>query len=232
MVYVIAVAIIWIIASFVVQSVVGAGVSPFLIAYLCNSLFIVYLPLVEGGNVFWQWLERRRWKQLHESESVEKETAHLLEDPGVVGTEEVNPNSGVVKEQGVFEVASEESLMSAPHEVSNREWSRREIAQVSLLICPFWFLAQFTFNLSLRYTTVTVCVFDLVTSVSRIIVLRLSHLIATLYALSTVAIIRMVGFFECFCWRFKKDFNAVKSVPFGYRMESYEDSKFYQWVDD
>lgn len=152
MVYVIAVAIIWIIASFVVQSVVGAGVSPFLIAYLCNSLFIVYLPIVEGGNVFWQWLERRRWKQQHESESVEKETAHLLEDPGVVGIVEVNPESGVAKEQGVFEVASEEI---APREVSNREWSRREIAQVSLLICPFWFLAQFTFNLSLRYTTVT-----------------------------------------------------------------------------
>ena len=160
MVYVIAVAVIWIVASFVVQSVVGAGVSPFLITYLCNSLFIVYLPVVEGGNVFWKWLERRRLgrQQPREASSgaqsgAEKETVHLLEEPGVV-----NPNSGLVKEPEVLEVA--EDPMDAPREIANREWSRREIARVSLLICPFWFLAQFTFNLSLRYTTVTVSVFS------------------------------------------------------------------------
>ncbi|KAF2292632.1 hypothetical protein GH714_026131 [Hevea brasiliensis] len=34
-------------------------------------------------------------------------------------------------------------------------WTRTRVAKVSLLICPFWFLAQLTFNLSLKYTTVT-----------------------------------------------------------------------------
>ncbi|KAK4407331.1 putative vacuolar membrane protein [Sesamum angolense] len=34
-------------------------------------------------------------------------------------------------------------------------WTRRRTAKVSLLICPFWFLAQLTFNLSLKYTSVT-----------------------------------------------------------------------------
>ncbi|KAL5647781.1 hypothetical protein ACJX0J_042136, partial [Zea mays] len=34
-------------------------------------------------------------------------------------------------------------------------WTRARVAQVSMLIRPFWFLAQLTFNLSLRYTTVT-----------------------------------------------------------------------------
>ena len=142
MAYVIAVAVIWIIASFVVQSVVGAGVSPFLITYLCNSLFIVYLPVVEGGKALSQWLEEKKKRRGGESTEAapvaekekEKETVHLLEEP--------NPK----EELGVSEVKS-------------REWSRREIAHVSLLICPFWFLAQFTFNLSLRYTTVTVNVF-------------------------------------------------------------------------
>ena len=38
-------------------------------------------------------------------------------------------------------------------------WSRCRVAKVSLLICPFWFLAQLTFNLSLKYTTVTVSKF-------------------------------------------------------------------------
>ncbi|MQL80375.1 hypothetical protein Taro_012828 [Colocasia esculenta] len=35
------------------------------------------------------------------------------------------------------------------------QWTRTRVAKVSLLICPFWFFAQLTFNLSLKYTTVT-----------------------------------------------------------------------------
>ena len=38
-------------------------------------------------------------------------------------------------------------------------WTRRKIAHASLVVCPFWFLAQYTFNLSLKYTTVTVSFF-------------------------------------------------------------------------
>jgi hypothetical protein len=51
MLYVVAVALIWIAASFLVQSVVDSGVSPFLITYICNSLFLVYIPVVEIGRV-------------------------------------------------------------------------------------------------------------------------------------------------------------------------------------
>lgn len=45
--YIFLVATIWIAASFVVQSVVDEGVSPFLVTYICNSLFIIYIPIVE-----------------------------------------------------------------------------------------------------------------------------------------------------------------------------------------
>lgn len=165
MLYVVAVAVIWIVASFVVQSVVGAGVSPLHIAYICNSLFVVYLPIVEGGRVFRAWLERRSVGRDQREESgskagADKETVHLLEDPAVgavvaIESEElghVNPNH-VANQQEAVEA---EISLEASQEVTNREWSRREIAQVSLLICPLWFLAQFTFNLSLRYTSVTV----------------------------------------------------------------------------
>ncbi|KAI4341607.1 hypothetical protein MLD38_026309 [Melastoma candidum] len=51
--YIVAVAVIWIAASFFVQSVVDAGVSSFLITYICNSLFVVYIPIVEIGR----WVE-------------------------------------------------------------------------------------------------------------------------------------------------------------------------------
>ncbi|XP_044503155.1 uncharacterized vacuolar membrane protein YML018C-like isoform X2 [Mangifera indica] len=50
LIYIVAVATIWIAASFVVQSVVDAGVSPFLITYICNSLFLVYIPIAEIGR--------------------------------------------------------------------------------------------------------------------------------------------------------------------------------------
>ena len=39
---------------------------------------------------------------------------------------------------------------------SKGRWSRGRVAKISLLICPFWFMAQLTFNLSLKYTTVIV----------------------------------------------------------------------------
>ncbi|RZS28701.1 hypothetical protein BHM03_00062334 [Ensete ventricosum] len=47
LIYILAVATIWIAASYIVQSVVDSGVSPFLITYICNSLFVVYIPIVE-----------------------------------------------------------------------------------------------------------------------------------------------------------------------------------------
>ncbi|CAI7849100.1 unnamed protein product, partial [Closterium sp. NIES-53] len=39
--------------------------------------------------------------------------------------------------------------------VEEARWTRGRVAGVSLAICPVWFLAQFTFNLSLAYTSVT-----------------------------------------------------------------------------
>lgn len=50
--YIITIAAIWITASYITQSVVDAGVSPFLVTYICNSLFMVYIPLVEIGHHF------------------------------------------------------------------------------------------------------------------------------------------------------------------------------------
>jgi drug/metabolite transporter (DMT)-like permease len=38
-------AIIWVLASFVVQKVEDEGLSPFILSYIANSLFVVFLPL-------------------------------------------------------------------------------------------------------------------------------------------------------------------------------------------
>ncbi|CAN8269570.1 unnamed protein product [Cochlearia groenlandica] len=174
LIYIFAVATIWIAASFVVQSVVDGGVSPFLITFICNSLFVVYLPLFEigryiedsyGSLLFW------RNKRSHLLELVESEKDVLL-GHDVVKLVESGGASGVVvrdseEEDGneienvELEVVGDDSVnVSGEANVSKGldekgRWTRMRVAKVSLLICPFWFLAQLTFNLSLKYTTVT-----------------------------------------------------------------------------
>ncbi|KAJ0249617.1 hypothetical protein HA466_0150860 [Hirschfeldia incana] len=163
--YILAVAMIWIAASFVVQSVVDAGVSPFLITFICNSLFVVYLPLFEigryledayGSILFW------RNKRSHLLDLVESEKDVLLGEGGVVVSSDVvvvreeGDGSGI--ESGVESVELEVVNVSSGDNKGLDEkgrWTRMRVAKVSLLICPFWFLAQLTFNLSLKYTTVT-----------------------------------------------------------------------------
>ncbi|KAF2540450.1 hypothetical protein F2Q68_00033089 [Brassica cretica] len=101
--YILAVATIWIASSFVVQSVVDAGVSPFLITFICNSLFVVYLPLFEisryledayGSILFWR---SKRSHLLELAESSEKE-ALLGQD--VVHSDASEVSGVVVREDG------------------------------------------------------------------------------------------------------------------------------------
>lgn len=180
--YLFAVATIWIAASFVVQSVVEAGVSPFLITFICNSLFVVYLPLFEigryledayGSLLFW------RSKRSHLMELVESEKAVLLgQDVSGVKSDATESSSGlVVREEEIseggngiesglenveLEINGSVNVSDGASGVSNKgldekgRWTRMRVAKVSLVICPFWFLAQLTFNVSLKYTTVTV----------------------------------------------------------------------------
>ena len=148
--YIFAVATIWIASSFVVQSVVDAGVSPFLITFICNSLFVVYLPLFEisryledayGSILFWSS------KRSHLLELAESEKEALL-GQDVVHSDASEVSGVVVREERDSEDGN------GLDETGRR--TRMRVAKVSLLICPFWFLAQLTFNLSLKYTTVTV----------------------------------------------------------------------------
>lgn len=178
LVYIFSVANIWIAASFVVQSVVDAGVSPFLVTYICNSLFVIYIPMVEigryledsyGSLLFWRNKKRSSLEELRESEQ-----AILLGD-GYLGVKADELNPSVIMEDGISSL-NEKAVHSNLDSVSNElertlpvqadedvnkgvdekgRWTRARVAKVSLLICPFWFLAQLTFNLSLKYTSVT-----------------------------------------------------------------------------
>ncbi|KAH9784897.1 solute carrier family 35 member f5 [Citrus sinensis] len=174
LIYIVAVAIIWIAASFVVQSVVDAGVSPFLVTYICNSLFVVYIPIAEigrylvdtyGSVLFWKNRKSGTLQELGDSEKAilleesnvgvkgEELPQSLILQEGEIGQQEKNIDSG-------SEFVSDEFQCSLPvveveEFAAKGRWTRTRVAKVSLLICPFWFLAQLTFNLSLKYTTVT-----------------------------------------------------------------------------
>ncbi|XP_058101515.1 uncharacterized vacuolar membrane protein YML018C [Magnolia sinica] len=185
-VYIVAVAAIWIAASYIVQSVVDEGVSPFLITYICNSLFVVYIPLVEIGRYFEDslanlWFTNRPGNDLNDHRLGDSKKAALLgeEDSNTTG-DGLNTSEFVHKERlsqygkdTVLERESEihesERMLLCGDNSSARQvnrngskeldakgrWTRTRMAKVGLLISPFWFLAQLTFNLSLKYTTVT-----------------------------------------------------------------------------
>ncbi|KAL5056040.1 hypothetical protein RYX36_036722 [Vicia faba] len=179
LIYIIAVALIWIAASFVVQSVVDDGVSPFLVTYICNSLFVVLLPIVEIGRYFedsyrglWFSKSDDKSKTHLEGRLGESEEAVLLRDNESRGEvvesavdviEDRNEGSELVPDDNVVEglvgrVSLVENVDQSGLDEKGR-WTRCRVAKVSLLICPFWFFAQLSFNLSLKYTTVTVSEF-------------------------------------------------------------------------
>ncbi|OAY63534.1 thiamine-repressible mitochondrial transport protein THI74 [Ananas comosus] len=157
--YIVAVAAIWIAASYIVQSVVDSGVSPFLITYICNSLFIIYIPIVEFARYFEDSLEKF-WLLFSNKNDLDMQRSGELENINLL---QENDHQAV---QSVPNLPEEDNTLALPESTTIVEdstkqvdekgrWTRTRVARVSLLICPFWFFAQLTFNLSLKYTTVT-----------------------------------------------------------------------------
>ncbi|XP_043706727.1 thiamine-repressible mitochondrial transport protein THI74 isoform X2 [Telopea speciosissima] len=187
LIYIVAVATIWIAASFVVQSVVDSGVSPFLITYICNSLFVVYIPIVEiarylEDSVVISWFSRSNKNENHLQGPADSEEVVLLRDNDLSpNSDDLHPSEQIVQgeishqrkssalepdseferilhgEAGIEQLPGTADVSENVNKQLDEKgrWTRTRMAKVSLLICPFWFLAQLTFNLSLKYTTVT-----------------------------------------------------------------------------
>ncbi|PHU07187.1 hypothetical protein BC332_23676 [Capsicum chinense] len=154
LVYIFTVASIWIAASFVVQSVVDASVSPFLVTFLCNFLFVVYISLIEilsfledkyGILLFWQNDKDTTTLQ----DSGESGEVILLDDDKIETSELVVADGASVSKEQIIDLSVDMDMDAKGHRTLSR------VVKVSLLICPFWFLAQLTFNLLHKYTTVT-----------------------------------------------------------------------------
>lgn len=178
--YIFAVAGIWIAASYVVQSVVDAGISPFLVTYVCNALFVIFIPIVEVGRFFEDYSGKfsfwRNKGNVHLQQLANSEDFIPLQKGDL--DEQCGDNPSTCVDQGETIEHSDEfgtNSSSQLHELAEKtlpreakvveassnqldakgRWTRTRVAKVSLLICPFWFMAQLFFNLSLKYTTVT-----------------------------------------------------------------------------
>ncbi|KAJ4798640.1 solute carrier family 35 protein (DUF914) [Rhynchospora pubera] len=152
LIYIVAVAGIWIAASYIVQSVVDSGVSPFLITYICNSLFVIYIPIVEIARYFEDSITKllssfneQKGCEMSVQDSADLESVNLLQATDSCRVQE--PKGEVIE---ASDGGEDKGLLD-----SKGRWTRTRMAKVSILICPFWFFAQLTFNLSLKYTTVT-----------------------------------------------------------------------------
>ncbi|CAL5041293.1 unnamed protein product [Urochloa decumbens] len=161
LIYIVAVATIWIAASYIVQSVVDAGVSPFLITYICNSLFVVYIPIVEVARYFedsvsdfWTKFKGKGAESLQQSADLE--SVNLLQSGGHEINAASDQSQSRSPDDARFSAQTELSVADCSKGLDAKgRWTRARVAKVSMVVCPFWFLAQLTFNLSLRYTTVT-----------------------------------------------------------------------------
>ncbi|GFZ13458.1 EamA-like transporter family [Actinidia rufa] len=86
----------------------------------------------------------------------ESEVVVLLQQNDI-GVQNDGLNSGVIVTLGEVILTDQPPVCENAYEGLDAKgrWTRTRVVKISLLICPFLFLAQLTFNLSLKYTTVT-----------------------------------------------------------------------------
>ncbi|KAG2608018.1 hypothetical protein PVAP13_4NG293000 [Panicum virgatum] len=143
LIYIVAVASIWIAASYIVQSVVDGGVSPFLITYICNSLFVVYIPIIEVARYFedsvsnfWTKLKCKNAESLQQPADLE--SVNLLQSGG----HEINAASDQSQTRSPEDTSIPDASFPSQTELSVADcskgldakgrWTRARVAKVSM----------------------------------------------------------------------------------------------------
>ena len=182
--FILAVCVIWVGGSFLVESLEGQGLSPLLLTFICNALFVVLLPayflnewMLMGDEDWRGWGAEGRggWQRLTGFEGDELATATTTDEArsggedgdGGFGGERRDARGSGRRQRRTF---SDEELEpdEAPPPASPPRLARartaterskhatvRETAWAAFTISPLWFAAQLCFNYSLLYTSVT-----------------------------------------------------------------------------
>lgn len=149
LVFILLVAIIWSVASIVVQYLYRdqSFESPFLLTYIGTSLFVVQLPL--------HWLYKRwiNWRtnsignghydiipMTDEAPSRNDEEEESYHTDHVGGSNDsINSENSIGESNSVVE--------------SDRYWTERDHMIAGAKLSPFWFISNFAYNASLQYTS-------------------------------------------------------------------------------
>lgn len=235
--FIVAVAVIWVGASFVVQGIEEHGAHPAVLTFVANSLFAVYVP-VYFANLRWR---RRRAAHARNSAGA---TRHVQETGALVAP---GPRSdegdslalaaprggGLTPEDSgkgasppasmplrqLFHAALVVSERRGPHSCARVDW--RGCGHLALRtqrptprppqVAPLWYVAQLTFNTSLHMTSVTSNTILSSTSAlfTFVFAVTLLHEAFTLVKLGFILLL-IVG--ECWCsrWRRRRQQSAAR----------------------
>ena len=182
--FILAVCVIWVGGSFLVESLEGQGLSPLLLTFICNALFVVLLPvyflnewMLMGDKEWRGWGAEARggWQRLTGSEGDELATATTTGDArvggeggdGGFGGEARDARGSGRRQRRTFsdediELDEAPTPASPPRPAAPRTATERdehatvkETVWAAFIISPLWFAAQLCFNYSLLYTSVT-----------------------------------------------------------------------------
>lgn len=144
--FVIVVAFIWVIASFVVQGIESSqGVHPIILTYIANSMFAFYLPIY---GISYCRMQRR---------GASTATRTLSRPPLMTEPDGEIPSSRNGEELDDCGLEDEGHRSADGHRSceSNMKDDFSFAFRAAMIIAPLWFLAQLTFNASLLSTSVT-----------------------------------------------------------------------------
>ena len=152
LVFIFLVAIIWSIASIVVQYLYRdqSFDAPFLLTYIGTSLFVVQLPL--------HWFYKR-WMKLRSNSGAngtyenipttdDDSSSRTDEGEGNYQTVHLSENNGSINNGNVV---GEPSVSVE----SDRHWTEKDHMIAGAKLSPFWFISNFAYNASLEHTSIT-----------------------------------------------------------------------------
>jgi solute carrier family 35, member F5 len=160
---------IWVGSSLLIQSIfedVGFN-RPFFLTYFTTAMFLIYMPVyltglgVRVGKKHVDSLRERRRsleesRRLVEVTHVASETPYIAEKPEQVEKALIE-QSGTGSESVVEEAEETEEIPAEDVRESNGQepFSFWDHVKFACFFCPMWFLANYTFNISLSLTSVS-----------------------------------------------------------------------------
>ena len=166
LVFIVLVAIIWSIASILVQYLYHNQDfdAPFLLTYIGTSLFVIQLPL---NWLYKRWVEYIRCRNSsnnnnnHDYESVP--ITSLNSHPSAEEEEEVQQeqmtttatSTATGEQEHHSDSSNSNSNSNSNNNNNNHHWTERDHMIAAAKIAPVWFISNFAYNASLQYTSIT-----------------------------------------------------------------------------